>query len=142
MEINSSQIGKHFAGPMVDKDIQNLSEQQTEVENAIKLPEEAKVLLSSADISEQQEQNNNEQSDLSIENALAEISEFVQNNGRQLNFSIDEGSQKNVVKVTDSQTGDIIRQIPSEEVLRLSERLRDLQLDVGTAVGVLFNKHV
>ncbi|MFT5676420.1 MAG: flagellar protein FlaG, partial [Paraglaciecola sp.] len=46
------------------------------------------------------------------------------------------------VKVTDSETGEIIRQIPSEEVLRLSERLQNLQLDVGAAVGVLFNKHV
>jgi flagellar protein FlaG len=142
MEINYSQVAEQFVKPTINRDIQSLSEQQTEVENAVKLPVEAKVLLSSADNNGQQEENNNVQTDLSIENALAEISEFVQNNGRQLNFSVDEGSQKNVVKVTDSETGEIIRQIPSEEVLRLSERLQNLQLDVGAAVGVLFNKHV
>jgi flagellar protein FlaG len=141
MEINSSQVAEQFVKPTVNRDIQSLSDQQTEVENVAKPATEAKVLLSSADNNEQKQQNNVE-TDLSIENALAEITEFVQDNGRQLNFSVDEGSQKNVVKVTDSETGEIIRQIPSEDVLRLSERLKDLQLDVGNAVGVLFNKQV
>lgn len=39
---------------------------------------------------------------------------------RKLEFSIDEGSGRNVVKVIDSDSGDIIRQFPSEEVLKLS----------------------
>ena len=77
-----------------------------------------------------------------IEAAVAQLSEFVQTNSRKLNFSIDEGSNKQVVKVTDAQTGDVIRQIPSEEVLQLSERLQDLQTEVGTAVGLFFNKQV
>ena len=47
-----------------------------------------------------------------------------------------------MVKVTDAQSGKIIRQIPSEELLKLSERLQDLQTEVGTAVGLLFNKQV
>ena len=42
----------------------------------------------------------------------------------------------------DAESGDIIRQIPTEEVLKLSERLQELQLDVGKVVGLLFNKHV
>ena len=66
----------------------------------------------------------------------------MQSNSRQLNFSVDEGSNKQVVKVTDAESGKIIRQIPSEEVLALSERLQDLQTEVGTAVGLLFSKQV
>ncbi|MCC2615098.1 flagellar protein FlaG [Aestuariibacter halophilus] len=77
-----------------------------------------------------------------IESAVAEISEFLQAQNRQLAFSVDEGSQRSVVKVTDSESGEVIRQIPSEEVLELSKRIRDLQSDVGAAVGVLFNKQV
>lgn len=77
-----------------------------------------------------------------IESAVAEISEFLQAQNRQLAFSVDEGSQRSVVKVTDSASGEVIRQIPSEEVLELSKRIRDLQSDVGAAVGVLFNKQV
>ncbi|WP_340674596.1 flagellar protein FlaG [Paraperlucidibaca sp.] len=39
---------------------------------------------------------------------------------RKLEFSIDEDSGRNVVKVIDSDSGDVIRQFPSEEVLKLS----------------------
>lgn len=77
-----------------------------------------------------------------IESALGEVSEFVQSQNRNLNFSYNEDSNQSVVKVTDSETGELIRQIPSEEVLRLSERIKDLQSDVGATVGVLFNKEV
>ena len=140
MEINFSRVAENIVQPIVNKDIQNLSEQKTAGENVTKIPAEVKVLSSSADNNEQQIRNNNLETDVSIENTVAEISECVQNNNRQLNFSVDEGSQKNVVKVTDSVTGEVIRQIPSEDFLRLSERLKDLQLDVGAAVGVLFNK--
>lgn len=77
-----------------------------------------------------------------IESAVEEVSDFVQASTRNLNFSFNEESNRNVVKVTDSQTGELIRQIPSEEVLRLSERIRDLQTDVGATVGVLFSKEV
>lgn len=77
-----------------------------------------------------------------LESAVGEVSEFVQSQNRNLNFSFNEDSGKSVVQVTDSETGELIRQIPSEEVLRLSERIKDLQTDVGAAVGVLFNKEV
>ena len=142
METNFSRITENIVPPTVNRNIQSVPDNKTEGENVAKLAAEAKVSSLSADNKEQQEQNIDLETDLSIENALAEISEFVQNNNRQLNFSIDEASEKNVVKVTDSETGEVIRQIPSEEVLRLSERLKDLQLDVGASVGVLFNKQV
>lgn len=77
-----------------------------------------------------------------LEAAVVEISDFVQAQNRNLNFSFDEGSNRSVVKVTDSESGDLIRQIPSEEVLRLSGRIKELQSDVGVAVGILFNKEV
>ena len=57
-----------------------------------------------------------------------------------MNFSVDDDSGKQVVKVTDSDSGDIIRQIPTEEVLSLSRRIKELQMDVGSAVGMFFDK--
>lgn len=53
---------------------------------------------------------------------------------------MDDDSGKQVVKVTDSDSGDIIRQIPTEEVLSLSRRIKELQMDVGSAVGMFFDK--
>lgn len=86
--------------------------------------------------------NNTQASVADIQSALGEVSDFVQAQNRNLNFSFDNEAQRSIVKVTDSETGELIRQIPSEEVLRLSERIKNLQSDVDSTVGVLFNKEV
>lgn len=77
-----------------------------------------------------------------IENAVSEVRDFVQSQRTNLNFSFNDDSNRSIVQVTDSDTGELIRQIPSEEVLALSDRIRGLQSDVGEAVGVLFSKEV
>ena len=48
-----------------------------------------------------------------------------------LNFSIDKETESTVVKVTDMNTKKLVRQIPSEEVWKMSERLDDLQAKTG-----------
>lgn len=58
-----------------------------------------------------------------IEEAVTSIQNFVQNIRRDLNFSLDDSSGRVVVKVTDSVSGEVIRQLPTEEALRLAERL-------------------
>jgi flagellar protein FlaG len=40
-----------------------------------------------------------------------------------LQFSVDSASGRTVVSVRDMATGDVIRQIPSEEALRLAQAL-------------------
>ncbi|MEC8376068.1 MAG: flagellar protein FlaG, partial [Pseudomonadota bacterium] len=47
-----------------------------------------------------------------------------------------------VVTVLDANSGDVIRQIPSEDVLALAERIQDLQQDVGSSVGVFIDNQV
>ncbi|GAC20844.1 flagellar protein FlaG [Paraglaciecola arctica] len=139
MEINASQVGQNFALQKVDVAPESIRGNRTTENISEAGQQQAKDLSVSAEIEEQ------ESIDVSaeqIENAVSQLSEFVKNNSRQLNFSVDEGSNKQVVKVTDSESGKIIRQIPTEEVLKLSERLQDLQTEVGTAVGLLFNKQV
>jgi flagellar protein FlaG len=58
-----------------------------------------------------------------LESAISQISDFVQNFQRDLQFSIDKESERLVVKVVDSETQEVIRQIPSEETLRIIEHL-------------------
>lgn len=58
-----------------------------------------------------------------VETAVSQISDFVQNFQRDLLFSIDEDSDRLVVKVVDSETQEVIRQIPSEEMLRIARNL-------------------
>lgn len=46
---------------------------------------------------------------------------------QNLLFSIDEDTERTVVKVVDATTDEVIRQIPSEEVLAISKALDKLQ---------------
>lgn len=62
-----------------------------------------------------------------VEAAVATIQDFVQTVSRSLNFSLEEGSGRVVVKVTDNGSGDVIRQIPSEEALQLAENLSEVR---------------
>jgi flagellar protein FlaG len=142
MEINASQVGQNFAlskAEIAPDSADSIRTNQSTEDKLASVQPETKDLYNTADIKEQVPLDVSAEQ---IENAVLKLNEFAQTNNRQLNFSVDEGSNRQVVKVTDSESGKIIRQIPSEEVLRTSERLQDLQTEVGTAVGFLFNKQV
>lgn len=55
--------------------------------------------------------------------AVSEINDYVQNIQRNLQFTVDEKSGKDVVTVLDTKTEEIIRQYPSEEVLAFARQL-------------------
>jgi len=139
MEINVSQVSQNVAAPRADIAPDSIRTNESTEDNLLSVSPETKGLSTTVD---KNKQTYIDVSAEQIENAVTKLNEFVQTNSTQLNFSVDEGSNKQVVKVTDSKSGDIIRQIPSEEILRLSERLQELQMEVGTAVGFLFNKQV
>lgn len=61
----------------------------------------------------------------SVEEAVSAIREFVQTVRRNLNFDLEDSSGRVVVKVTDAESGEVIRQIPSEEALKLAENLTE-----------------
>lgn len=50
-----------------------------------------------------------------------------QSSNKNLEFSIDAESNKTVVKLVDNQTGDIIRQYPSEATLAISKAITQMQ---------------
>ncbi|WP_296264324.1 flagellar protein FlaG [Pseudomonas sp. UBA6562] len=60
-----------------------------------------------------------------LEKALGEIRDFARDNHRNLDFSIDEDSGRVVVKVIATDSGLVIRQIPSEAALKLAQNLND-----------------
>jgi flagellar protein FlaG len=69
----------------------------------------------------------------SLEQAVTALTSHIQTLQRDLQFSIDDGSGETIVKVIDSSTEEVIRQIPSEEVLALAEHLDE-------ASGVLLKR--
>lgn len=62
-----------------------------------------------------------------LEQAVSSIEGFVQKITRDLDFSLDDSTGRMVVKVTDRASGDVVRQIPSEEALRLAENLEQVR---------------
>jgi flagellar protein FlaG len=71
------------------------------------------------------EPNNAHSEQDKLKTAVQEIEKFVQSVKRNLEFSIDEASGKVVVKVIASGSGEVVRQIPNEEVLKLANSLND-----------------
>lgn len=54
--------------------------------------------------------------------AAKQIDSYLKSIGREVEFRVDEGSGRTVVTVRETATGDVIRQIPNEEVLQLARR--------------------
>lgn len=63
-----------------------------------------------------------------IAEAVEKVAAYVESLSRSLNISVDQSSGDFVVKVQDANTAEIIRQIPSEEVLAISAAISE-QLD-------------
>lgn len=60
-----------------------------------------------------------------LEKAVSDIQAFVSSTQRQLNFSIDDSTGVVVVKVIATETGEVVRQLPSEAALKLAQSLSD-----------------
>lgn len=74
-----------------------------------------------------------------IEQTVAEIQEHLANTDIKLSFSIDKATERQVVTVKDQVSGDVIRQIPSEELLNIAAQLKEINADNGKSVGLLIN---
>jgi len=62
-----------------------------------------------------------------VEEAVTQIAKFVSQTQSEISFSVDKDSGIDVVKVIDSRTKDVIRQIPTEEVIAIAQALDKLQ---------------
>jgi flagellar protein FlaG len=58
-----------------------------------------------------------------VENAAKELESFVQSMGRNLNISVDGNTGYHVVTVTNPETGEVIRQMPTPELLKIAQSL-------------------
>jgi len=58
-----------------------------------------------------------------IKQIARQINDFLQSTSSNIQFMVDAESSKVVVRIVDSQTKQLIRQIPSEEMLAISKSL-------------------
>jgi flagellar protein FlaG len=93
--------------------------------------EDAAQPVESSVAAEQVKKANNSQE---IANRLADLPQITK---RNLQFSVDGDTGESVFRVIDAETGDLIRQIPSEEILHIIEQVKEAQ--GSTVLGMLLD---
>jgi flagellar protein FlaG len=68
-----------------------------------------------------------------VEQAVREVNASLQSRSVGLQFEVDQDTDKLIVKVVDRASGEVIRQIPTEEVVRIARVL-------GKAPGLLVSQ--
>lgn len=72
-------------------------------------------------------------SEAEMQKVLNDVQDRLDMMGTNLQFSMDKTANELVVKVTNKKNGEVIRQIPSEDVIKLRKKLEEL-------TGLLFDK--
>jgi len=140
MEINQNQtnlppVGSKSPGFSALKKV----EESREKENVVELAEAKK--LTEAKPAEKETVKETEAEVEKLSSVIKSINERVQDLQRDLVFSVDEETGKDVVTIMDSKNSKVIKQIPSEEMLELARNLNE-QLDENnpsTKVANLFS---
>ena len=63
--------------------------------------------------------------------AVAQVNQHLEQAQTELKLQVDAGSGRTVFQVVQQGTGEVVLQVPSEEVLGMSRRVRDLEGQTG-----------
>jgi len=80
-------------------------------------------------------EKNKELTAAEISETVEEMNSFLQDMKRNLSFSVDEDLGRNIITVKDTENDEVIRQIPSEELMVLRKKMDDV-------AGILFDTKV
>ena len=70
-----------------------------------------------------------------LQEVVQELNKQMERSTTSLGFSVDNATGRDVVKVINKDSGEVVRQIPSEDLLRLAHSMETLK-------GILYNKHI
>jgi flagellar protein FlaG len=68
-----------------------------------------------------------------IQEAIDRLNQQLKANGRDLSFQMDEDINRPIITVRNIETGEVVRQIPSEEIIRMAHSIEE-------GKGLLFNE--
>jgi flagellar protein FlaG len=68
-----------------------------------------------------------------IQEAIDRLNQQLKANGRDLSFQMDEEINRPIIIVRNIETGEVVRQIPSEEIIRMAHSIEE-------GKGLLFNE--
>ncbi len=62
-----------------------------------------------------------------LKSSVDSINKMLKQSNRNLEFSVDETTSRQIVKLVDTETGTVVRQFPSEEMLAISRSIDQIQ---------------
>ncbi len=62
-----------------------------------------------------------------LQESLEKVNQLMRDGGRNLNFSMDEKLGGMVILVKNAETGEVVRQIPSDAVVRMAHSMEDFK---------------
>jgi flagellar protein FlaG len=68
-----------------------------------------------------------------LHEAIERLNQQLKANGRDLSFQMDEEINRPIITVRNIETGEVVRQIPSEEIIRMAHTLEE-------GKGLMFNE--
>ncbi len=74
--------------------------------------------------------------------AIEVITSFMNHKSKNVNFAIDEGTEKLVIRVMDAKNNELIKQFPSEKILDMANKVKGLQQEIGEKTGILIDSKV
>lgn len=60
-----------------------------------------------------------------IESVTRQIDSFLRSINKSLQFRVDQATGEMIVTIRDDETGEVIRQVPGEDALRIAQRIED-----------------
>jgi flagellar protein FlaG len=59
--------------------------------------------------------------------AIEQLNQQIERNGRGLNFSVDERLNRQIITVTNTATGEVVRTIPTDVVINVAHNIEDIK---------------
>jgi flagellar protein FlaG len=127
------EMSREIVGGIPAQQVDRETQVQAQVRPVEKSADAARNALDEQRLRREKEQAKSRLSRADLQDALNEVQERMDQMGTNLQFSMDKVAEEIVVKVTDKENGELIRQIPSEDVIKLRKKLEELS-------GLLFDE--
>jgi flagellar protein FlaG len=112
----------------------NVTSQSKPVTQSVQTETVTELSVQSQALQKEAEKQNSQQQQRAddLRDKVAQLNDYMQNMNRNLQFSVDDTSGDTVIKVIDSETEEVVRQIPSDEILEArhaAEKYRGILLE-------------
>ena len=112
-------LTKEFSG--------NAASRQRSVTSGSKSDSTREPIVSKTGLSQDKAEKTKSSEPVSIDvhKAIDKLNKLAESQKKDVSFSIDEASESQVIKVFKTQTGELIKQFPSEQILAMRARIRN-----------------